>query len=327
MSTVIITDPNDDVYITIAREQAAVEEGEDASYTLARTGDTSEALTVHVQVDDPYEVMRGNHWDPAPTRPTSVEFEAGKDTVTLSLETKDDQRDLPAPTLTVALAGGNEGLGSGDYGYWIGYPYYAGVTVTDDDTAPEITLSLSPDEVYESETLTVTVSHPGGDVEQVLMGRVRIEHDRVWNDPNASANQTNPFEESFAVSPGGTGWVREIQITDNAQREDDWEYTVTLLPREEVPEEEASQYWTVAGPATAAVRDAGLPRVSIASNQDYVYEGQATFTLTRTGNISEALTVSLVSVELADGIVPTPGTSRLRSPPVQPLTLNRRHRR
>ena len=305
VSSVIITDPNDDVYITIAREQAAVEEGEDASYTLARTGDTSEALTVHVQVDDPYEVMRGNHWDPAPTRPTSVEFEAGEDTVTLSLETKDDQRDLPAPTLTVALAGGNEGLGSGDYGYWIGYPYYAGVTVTDDDTAPEITLSLSPDGVDEGETLTLTVSHPGGDVEQVLWGRARIEHDRAWTDPNAPVHQTNPFDETFAVSRGGADFVREIQITDNDLVEDDWQYTVTLLPREEVPEEEASQYWTVAGPATAAVRDAFLPRVSIASNQEFVYQGaSATFTLTRTGDISEALAVNIISAEMADGIVP-----------------------
>ena len=327
VSSVIITDPNDDVYITIAREQAAVEEGEDASYTLARTGDTSEVLTVHVQVDDPHEVMRGNHWDSAPTRPTSVEFEAGKDTVTLSLETKDDQRDLPAPTLTVALAGGNEGLGSGDYGYWIGYPHYAGVTVTDDDTAPEITFSLSPDEVDEGETLTLTVSHPGGDVEQVLWGRARIEHDRVWTDPNAPVHQTNPFDETFAVSPGGTDLVREIQITDNAQREDDWEYTVTLLPRLEVPEEEASQYWTVAGPATAAVRDAGLPRVSvdldspptyrrgdvsvarvptwdiksisIRSNQERVREGsQARFTLTRFSlDISPPLTVRVYTWE------------------------------
>ena len=199
----------------------------------------------------------------------------------------------------------NEGLGSGDYGYWIGYPYYAGVTVTDDDTAPEITLSLSPDGVDEGETLTLTVSHPGGDVEQVLWGRARIEHDRAWTDPNAPVHQTNPFDETFAVSRGGADFVREIQITDNDLVEDDWQYTVTLLPREEVPEEEASQYWTVAGPATAAVRDAFLPRVSIASNQEFVYQGaSATFTLTRTGDISEALAVNIISAEMADGIVP-----------------------
>ena len=111
--------------------------------------------------------------------------------------------------MTVALAGGNGGLRSGDYGYWIGYPHYAGVTVTDDDTAPEIALSLSPNEVYESETLTVTVSHPGGDSAQVLMGRVRIEHDRAWTTRTPRRIRQTRSKRALPSRRGGpTGYGR-----------------------------------------------------------------------------------------------------------------------
>ena len=299
-ATITITDANDDVYVTIAADEAEVEEGESVDFELTRTGDASGALTVSARVDDPGEVMRGNHWQASPTRPTSVEFAAGQDTVTLSLETKDDQRDIPDQTLSVTLAGGDDGNGAGGFGYWLGYPHAAGVTVEDDDTAPDLALSISPEMVSEGGTLTVSVERPAGNTEEPLIGRIRTEHNRTWTDQDAPAHQTSPFEENFFIPAGGTAWTREIQVPDNGRPETDWRYTVTLLPRDGVPDDEASQYWTVGGAATARVLDSGYPKITVTADQEVVYEGEeATFTLTRTGSLVQELTVQVITAERA----------------------------
>ena len=299
-ATVTITDANDDVYVTISPDEAEVDEGESVDFELTRAGDTSGALTVSVRVDDPGEVMRGNHGDTAPDRPTSVEFAAGQDTATLSLETKDDQRDIPDQTLSVTLAGGDDGDGAGGFGYWLGYPHAAGVTVEDDDTAPALALSISPEEVSEGGTLTVSVERPSGNTAEPLNGRIRIEHSRTWTDPDAPAHQTNPFEGTFHIPAGGTAWTLDIQVPDNGRPENDWRYTVTLLPRDGAPDDEASQYWTVGGAAVARALDTAYIRITVTADQEVVYEGEeATFTLTRTGSLAQELTVQVITAERA----------------------------
>ena len=203
-------------------------------------------------------------------------------------------------------------------GYWLAYPRTAGFTVRDDDVAPELTVSFSPSEVDEGGTFFVSVERPAGNTAEVLPGRIRIEHDRVWADPNAQAHQTNPFEENFAIWPDRTERLWQIEVPVNNLTEDDWQYTVTLLPWEEVPEDEASQYWHTAddGTATATVRDVGLPRVSFVvddvaiedpQNTDHrqfienVTEGETvTFILTRTGDLSGPLTAWVRTEEIAN---------------------------
>ena len=247
-----------------------------------------------MRVDDPGEVMRGNHWAPAPDRPTSVAFGVGEDSVMLSLETKDDQRDIPDQPVSVTI------IAPAGSGYWLAYPHMAGFTVRDDDVAPELTVSFSPIEVDEGGTFFVSVERPAGNTTEVLPGRIRIEHNRAWTDPNAAAHQTNPFEENFLIRPDKTGRLWQIEVPVNNLAEDEWQYTVTLLPREEVPEDEASQYWRVVGDgtATATVRDVGLPVITITANQESIFEGEeGTFTLSRTGGVWEPLTVQVLTWE------------------------------
>ena len=64
-----------DSFVSITTGVSEINEGDSVDCLLTRDGDISESLTVQVQVDDPGEVMRGNHWSPTPTRPTSVEFD------------------------------------------------------------------------------------------------------------------------------------------------------------------------------------------------------------------------------------------------------------
>ena len=56
----------DDAVVSIAPSEDSIAEGENAGFTLTRTGDTSSSLTAKVRVEDPGQAMRGNHWDPAP---------------------------------------------------------------------------------------------------------------------------------------------------------------------------------------------------------------------------------------------------------------------
>ena len=70
--------------VTIAADQTGITEGETASFTLTRGGNTTRALAVRVSVADPGDFMRGNGYWPDPQPPTTVEFAADSDTATLS---------------------------------------------------------------------------------------------------------------------------------------------------------------------------------------------------------------------------------------------------
>ena len=105
--------------------------------TFTRTGgDTTQPLTVDIQVDDPDERLRGNHWDPVPSIPTQVTFPANATTQTLTLTFPDDQRDLePSGLVNVYVLPGT--------GYYLGQSGNSGtfttLSVTDTDTAQELT--------------------------------------------------------------------------------------------------------------------------------------------------------------------------------------------
>ena len=120
--------------ISIQGSPAQTEEGETATFTLTRTGDTTQALTVDVRVDDPQDLLRGNHWDSAPSIPSQVVFPANSTTQTLTLTPPDDQRKLPDGNISVTV------LPSDDYLLGeLGYETSASVSVTDNDEAQELT--------------------------------------------------------------------------------------------------------------------------------------------------------------------------------------------
>ena len=123
--------------VTIAAGQSGITEGETASFTLTRGGNTTRALAVDVAIEDPGDFMRGNGYWPDPQPPTTVEFAAGSGTATLSLPTRDDWRDIPDGELTVTIEDGDSRH------YRPGDPSSASVTVQDNDTKPVIELTVN----------------------------------------------------------------------------------------------------------------------------------------------------------------------------------------
>ena len=99
--------------VTIAAGTSPVTEGTAAEFTLTRTGATTAALTVTVDVSETGDTISG-------TAPASATFEAGSDTATLSVATEDDATDETDSVITAAIGTGT--------GYTAGTPASAGAS-------------------------------------------------------------------------------------------------------------------------------------------------------------------------------------------------------
>ncbi len=121
--------------VDITSDPEIVDEGDVAVFTLTRSGDTSSNLTVTLEYQDVHELLRGNHWEPAPQLPTAVTIPAGATTLDVSIPVPDDQRDVTGnPRLFRLLV-----VPSDDYLLGgSGYGPVVGTKVRDNDTAQEL---------------------------------------------------------------------------------------------------------------------------------------------------------------------------------------------
>ena len=139
------------VRVRPAVDPAAVEEGENAAFTLWRVGDTAPELTVDVEVNQEGMFL-------STAAPATVTFPPEMEEVTLTLATEDDATAEVDGAVTVQVV-------PGDTRYEArGTP--ARVTIRDNDTASTgIELSLTPTRVSESggrQTVTVTADLDAG---------------------------------------------------------------------------------------------------------------------------------------------------------------------
>ena len=143
--------------VSITADETEIQEGDAVSYTLRRTGDTTDSLTVQLFVD-----RSGVTFDPPITGLVPVTFPATQDTVTTTLQTADDETYSPgsegligasifSDTRTPALYRSTSGT------------FADAVTVTDDDPPPVVTLGLSPSTIDEdggTSMVTATLDRP-----------------------------------------------------------------------------------------------------------------------------------------------------------------------
>ena len=130
-----INDPPDSIPIVdISSYPAVVDEGDAAVFTLSRSGDLSSDVTVNIRYEDVFEVLRGNHWEPAPDLPTAVTIPAGVTTLDVDVPIPDDQRDVPGSRgfLLEIKPSDDYLIGGLDWGT------LASIDVRDNDTAQEL---------------------------------------------------------------------------------------------------------------------------------------------------------------------------------------------
>ena len=279
-----------DLIITVAASEDTVAEGEAATFTLTRNGDTAESLVVNVSVADPGSFLRGNHWRPAPRTPDIAEFEAGSATFAITLQTQDDWRDIPDNDLTVSVTAGS--------GYEVGSPGSASVTVTDNDDAPELEVTIQRGIVLEGETPAAmegdTLAATEGDTLTVVMQR----------------HGGSPGYLEFGLVTGFRGNLKtyyfdltldepmlgfQITTEDDDLDEADQVYEVRILPYPTADLAHAeSEYWTVRGNRSvyATVADNDLPLVYVTQVEESYEEGTTGYLqLVRVGDTSGSLDV------------------------------------
>ena len=132
--------------VSIAADAATVSQGAAAAFTLTRTGDVQNALTVTVFVSESGAMAAGNP-------PGSATFAAGEITAALVVPTSDDAVVEADSTVMAALAAGE--------GYSVGMHDSASVVVEDDDAAM-FTVTARQARIKEGDGTAVTVAIANG---------------------------------------------------------------------------------------------------------------------------------------------------------------------
>ncbi len=314
----ILDPPSTIPRISITSGSTSLTEGDAATFTLTRTGDTASPLTVQINIQDDSGFTRGNHWDPPPALPISVEFGANSSTATVSLQTLDDHRDVPNGRITVEVAPprmrpsvpylpGHTGLGTS-----------ASTAVTDNDTAQELELNFGKDgtngaSVYEGnfDKLAIVVKRRQQDADtgNPATFTVRVETDRSGDDWRlddwTEDTGTGRLYKDYPLEISGSDLQvkEEFTVTFNGESESNWDYWASIKPIEdhtgdELDSSEEAQYWTVKPgfrETTIDATDGGASNgtISIDSDATTVTEGESVvFTLYRIeGPMSKPVTV------------------------------------
>ena len=199
-----VTVPGPPLMVSIAAA-SAVTEGAAAEFALTRTGDTTRALTVTVQVAATGDVLAGEP-------PASATFEAGSDGATLSVATEDDEVSEDASTVTATVSPGE--------GYEIdGTAGSAELVVADDDTAPVVE-TASPLVVVENTTEVVTLAATDADT---------AFEDLSWSIPEGEAGGADG--ERFALTADGVltfEAAKDFEAPDDSGADGDYEVTVRV---------------------------------------------------------------------------------------------------
>ncbi len=248
-ATGTITD-NDQSVVTVASD-GDVTEGENAEFTLTRTGDASSQLTVNLAVTDGRSALSGD-------APTTVIIPADATTATVSLATEDDNTDEPNATLTLTLANGD--------GYNLGATYEATLTVRDNDGTPELTVADAS--AAEDAYLTFVLS-----LSPASNGTVTVSY-AITPDTAQAADCTGSTSGSVTFAPGDTSKDVTLDLVDDTADEPDETVTLTLSNISGTASLEDTT-------ATGTITDNDLPVVTVSSGGDVTEGADAEFTLTR----------------------------------------------
>ncbi len=242
--------------VTVRTSAGSITEGDSATFTLTRTGATTNALTVDVCS----KLLTGGD---CTVRTTTVTFSAGSETATHTVTTQDNEVDDPHRRLVVTVLAQD----TAPYTYSPGDPDEARVTVRDDDNAIVSILPQSHTTVEEGDPATFTLGRDGLVTERL---RVKVS----VSETGAYLTDSPPVWADFP--PGHATTTFSVPTKDDDLAEDDGTITVTIV---------AGSDWRVAVQNTASRTVTSEDKeqlVTIAHRSPNVSEGgYASFVLTR----------------------------------------------
>ena len=258
---------DDESVVTLEAQAEAVDEGSDVILTLTRDGDTTDELTVWLQV-----AKTAPH---AENRQDTVVFPAGDATVEHPITTTDDDARNGSHTVTATL------LDPPTIGeprtYWRDRP--SSVTVTVRDTNLETVNLLTPTlRVVEGDSITLELARSGRSPLTVTL---------EVTETGDYTTGTLPTTVSFALQQAEA--TVTIPTQDDTTAEDMGKLTVTLV--------DGANYragWPNSHTFTIYDNDSAKPSVSVTKDQNWVNEGQpVSFTVTRSTPTDNALQARL----------------------------------
>ncbi len=287
--TTTVRDNDAQPVVSMAAQDYEIDEGDSAVFVLTRSGDPSKSLTIPYgffhYFHRPIEAVEDYYVTHALT------FTAGSATATVSVAIEDDDRYIVERDV-VALLSTNPGQWllaqpetETDHVYTATGAFYVRVVVTDDDVG-KVWVSASADSVPESGRACFTlqtdavVDDVATDGDAVLDVTVEVTQEGDYLD-GAAGQRTVTLDEQTAELC--------LDLDDDDVDETDGAVIVELLSTSEgdgvVPDSAREK-------ARVTVRDNEPPYVTMETTADSVDEGgSVTFTLTREGDVSEALAV------------------------------------
>lgn len=266
-----------DVPVIIIAGVGSVNEGTDATFTLTRLGETTEALSVNVEVTQEGNVT-------TETGLKTIDFTAGVSEAELTVSTVDNEIDekLDRGSITATVKSGT--------GYAVGDPAAVTVIVMDDDL-PMVTIAGGAS-VTEGANVIFTLTRVGVLTETLS---VNVEVTQNGDVTTETGSRTVEFVTGSADAE------LTVATVDDEVDESDAAITATIG---------AGVGYRVGDPSVATVTviaGESLPVVTVAGGASVTEGTNATFTLTRIGALTEALSVN-VEVTQEGGVTTETGS-------------------
>ena len=308
--------------IGITVDDPEINEGGSVTFTVTRSGETTQPVTVDLEVDDPLGVLRGNHWDPPPDLPAQVEFGANETSHTLVITAPEDQHDTPKDSFKLMVLPSHDYVIVGLLYLDAGYELSRSVKVIDNDTPQELELNFGKDSVNdagvnEGDTLGVVVKRRQQDADNGTTATftVRLETDRAGDDNVLTDwtedTSTGRLYKDYPLEITGSALqvTETFRVPENGESETDWDYWASISPPVDhqgtaLDAAVEAKYWTVKSgfrETTVDATDSGANNgtVQLTADRTTVTEGGGViYTVTRLeGPMSQALTVTVRTQE------------------------------
>ena len=272
-ATVTIADNDTLPTVTIsATDPNASETGPDTgTFTVSRTGSTSAALTVNYTVGG--TASSGSDYS---SLAGSVTIPVGSASAAITVTPVEDTAVESSETVIVTL--------SSNASYTVGSPNSATVTIADNDTLPTVTISATDPNASETgpDTGTFTVSRTGS-----TSAALTVNY--TVGGTASSGSDYSSLAGSVTIPSGSASAAITVTPVEDTTVESSETVIVTLS---------SNASYTVGSPGSATVTIADndtLPTVTISATDPNASEtgpDTGTFTVSRTGSTSAALTVN-----------------------------------
>ena len=259
----------------VATDANAAEPSNNGTFTVSRTGDTTDALTVNYAIagtagnGDDYNTLTG-----------SVTIAAGDTSATIVVDPIDDNTVEGDETVELTL--------TADAAYTLGTADADTVTIADDDAQTVSIAATNADAGEPADTGTFTVTRVGKTTDALTV------HYAI---AGSAANGTDydSLSGSVIIAAGETSATIDVIPIDDAEIEDDETVLLSLV-------EDPAYFIGAASNAVVTIADDDAQTVSIVATDADAGEpsNNGTFTVTRVGKTTDALTVNYSIAGTAD---------------------------